>query len=196
MIDKARLFGIIFSGSIALVVSCVSLWALWEARSHKGTCDGLGEVSCGQAKYCHYKVQRGNNEWDGHWDTSYCRRSSGMDWLGGLGLVASVGCWFFFGYCWTWPENQALFDSRVESFMVILGGTVFIFTGYLGAMWWVAGSTTALVFFFILAVVYGSFGLGAVGVCLVDCCETEPPPDYNMSVQPEFSLSSSDESKV
>jgi len=80
--------------------------------------------------------------------------------------------------------------------MVMIGGVMFIFTGYLGALWWVVGSTTAMIFFFILATVYVALGLGFVVVGVVNYCETKPPPDYNTLKEPEFTLSSSDESKV
>jgi hypothetical protein len=146
--NQNRLYWIVFCAVLAAIVSSVGMWGLWESRTSKGTCDGLGEATCWKTKYCHYEIEREG-------DRSYCRRKDDIDTVAGLGIFAGFICWGIFVvlFIGNYKDGEEL-AARFSVASKIAAGALAVFTIFLGALWLVTGSMASLVFFGIFSVFY------------------------------------------
>ena len=173
MVNKSHLTNVVLIGVVALVLTGISMWMLWEARSQKGTCTDLSKDACIANQHCLFLTDE--------MGVSACKRDHTVDRLAVFYVFGSLCLWIKF-----LSESMKVVSDEpdeIDWWIVCVGiSCVYVATAvsaYLAAMWFVLGSKTALIFSIICSAILVAFVSGSI-VRVVSYYKIDSPPSYDM----------------
>lgn len=166
-VDKQRVFSLAVTVYFGVLLTCVAMVFIWVANVPRTSCNGMEAEQCNEVPHC---------EWHNGWNSHQCRDVfPDCAMYGGMMGILAFTVWAWLGIAFI-GDDKYIYERGYQ--MLAVYAVVFgVIDVYLFTLWYMLGTTWALVVATIVFAIMFSVVVGYGAVRTVLAFEPRPKED-------------------